>query len=1852
MKFPLMAESYAMLEKKKSILQTGRPGKTSFVVPLRDLFAVKSTPTNVVVMAIVEWKLEMVTLTFLQGRQLEELLVRNPATVEGAIALCQWKRRSQADLPETFSAGVRSRFDKEREGCRMIPAPSPDQAIGVSPNSLPQARDTGDIIIGIGRCRCSIALCTLTHTHTNTDRPGVWSVLAGVPGRLPSRVLGPPHEWATPLSLSPPSRSFRIQQHSYLDRWEKVHYLHEEADRGSDDDEESRHRRWSARALHSVPCTYNYSQHNIVDTNREYNHLSCDIYKTSDYDRLALSLISPLPNEQDFAINVCMLLSNDGKHTLKLEKHPRLINFLLGHAGIFHHSRNPSTISGKMCSNPKSSWISQMKANLKKTGQQTTEEAIKETLTLGLTSNTLLSLNDIPMDIDSDRLNVPEQSVCNVNDSDSDCETVDDGLPKDPGCDRFKLKLEPVDCELFCARRTLGTQDYVGQRVLQIATILRNLSFIEENIPVLVKNTTFIRFLLLCNTSQWNILKNLGMDMLGNIASEFIVKDFQNDMLAVNLLKIIMRGLESPDRAFCLSSLEVLNKLSQKRAERGRSAAYAGGSSERSCTLIVNNHGVIDTLVSLVTVEGKSYGPKACIGMKLVETLPSGTQAQNQSQSQQSSSVTTTTTTTTAPAANSTVASSTTTTASSNMSIITSTPIKTSAISTPTRPVAIAPQRLISITPTPISTSTSVSVSQSLTTSSASNSAMTPQQLIQQQHAHQQAIHENEQFALAWLRATYEPCINGRIDHQELYKHYMTSCSKIGRRGIISPLHFPRCVRSVFGGTVGPNPMKPTNPNDPPVLRRDKGQQARRKSVQTVVMSPNKSTALTVMADNNAMDGTPISSPASPILKAQLSAPPKQREIVVTPISSKGDMKSQVDINTLFRLLYKMPRKKIIYFIVKLWGMWFGDLVSLSPISIVNQRLSWMGDRFDFRLFFGERLGALCRLCVNPSSTQDWKESSRGRMLISEVMAHPHLSQALLGSTCTTSTTTVTVSAGPSKEGQAGQGSSTSLIKSLLATKVNDCMSTVSMRTATDCQNVAQVAARQQQQRLLAQQCSSTPVQDCQQPKTAIKTETPKISRINGARQLFTESDIGDPSVSSTTQFTGAIKGKKEPPQPPPPPLAPLSNNMKGKTQRIDNEDSDSIGNNSMASSSGLGTAGVGGISSTEEGDNSLTSFEGLLNGIPSMENPLNEDSNSKESVKIVPSEISMNKPLRLADLLEKKFEKSPPMLNGALGKELRLGEKALDLVENHIEKALNRDTDPNINNRYMETEIKLEEIKLEDIKLEEIKLEEPDIKPILKRSASEEIVECEPKKPLLSSNINGSSTAASPDPDSVSSSIGDEPPATVSTAAAKLFADIAADILEDEDEEQLLQEAQGPPQIIEQPSTVQIAAQSPIQQIIMDNNQQMLLTQPRQIIVSQAQMQQTNQMVISTGTQLKTQGGQTVIVQNTSSHQRPVMIQQANTGQFLLSQNLQGQMQIVASSQPGQYVLQTSGTQGTYMVAQPQTAVVHGQPQTVLVAQTSQPQGAGTKTIIILQQQSNSSATHHQKVVVTPQGQQMVVTQVPRPVMHTSSVTNNVVSTPTKVIKSVAGVTATQTMPSANGVTEKKPDEPKKVKVVRDLTTPFVCEWGECSIETKFKSANQVYLHVCAEHCPTGSEEIICQWDRCDNMKRKRFSLMTHLHDKHCNTEAMRQGLVRRKQAAQGGAKVEATPQPTTNPHPGYAPDAALHAIKRHALEFVNPKELQLKASKPSPPGVSVSSPRAGPSSPSDQDDNEGPVTKSIRLTASLILRNLVIYSSHCKRYLKSYESHLANVALSNVESSRTIAQVLYDMNDGSTHR
>jgi AT-rich interactive domain-containing protein 2 len=136
----------------------------------------------------------------------------------------------------------------------------------------------------------------------------------------------------------------------YLDQFEKVNFLGEAADRNEDEEDENRHKKWTVRALHrkTVPMTYNYAQHVVPEQLRAAHKLSTDFYRPTEYDKLLMSLMSPLPNEQDFAINVCTLMSNEERHTIKIAKCPRLVYVLLAHAGIFHHCECVCVLSSEI----------------------------------------------------------------------------------------------------------------------------------------------------------------------------------------------------------------------------------------------------------------------------------------------------------------------------------------------------------------------------------------------------------------------------------------------------------------------------------------------------------------------------------------------------------------------------------------------------------------------------------------------------------------------------------------------------------------------------------------------------------------------------------------------------------------------------------------------------------------------------------------------------------------------------------------------------------------------------------------------------------------------------------------------------------------------------------------------------------------------------------------------------------------------------------------------------------------------------------------------------------------------------------------------------------------------------------------------------------------------------------------------------------------------------------------------------------------------------------------------------------------------------------------------------------------
>lgn len=211
-----------------------------------------------------------------------------------------------------------------------------------------------------------------------------------------------------------------------------------------------------------------------------------------------------------------------------------------------------------------------------------------------------------------------------------------------------------------------------------------------------------------------------------------------------------------------------------------------------------------------------------------------------------------------------------------------------------------------------------------------------------------------------------------------------------------------------------------------------------------------------------------------------------------------------------------------------------------------------------------------------------------------------------------------------------------------------------------------------------------------------------------------------------------------------------------------------------------------------------------------------------------------------------------------------------------------------------------------------------------------------------------------------------------------------------------------------------------------------------------------------------------------------------------------------------------------------------------------------------------------------------------------------------------------------------------------------YVCDWRYCP-RKEFKSVSDLKHHIYTSHVPDFLDpvsEIFCQWGAgnflCDKIPRKRYSLMTHIIDRHLTIDSLKASaqrrietgmhniappkspvtIVRNIELTQKGNNGSPTPTPSTTSNSQNAGTglSALQAIKRHTADFLNSKELM--------------------------DENEGPVTKSIRLTAALILRNLVIYTSTAKRSIRRFEPQLANIALSNVESSGTIAHILYEMN------
>eukprot|EP00094_Tigriopus_californicus_P010533 TCALIF_10161-PA protein Name:"Similar to ARID2 AT-rich interactive domain-containing protein 2 (Homo sapiens)" AED:0.16 eAED:0.23 QI:0/0/0/0.75/1/1/8/0/1403 len=1361
----------------------------------------------------------------------------------------------------------------------------------------------------------------------------------------------------------------------FLDAYEKLHFLGEEED-GDDhwynDEEDSRTRRQKVQKItSSVPLSYNHQQHQVPDDHREMYSLSTNVYRKTDYDRLILSLCSPLPNEQDFAINVCTLLSNEGRHTLKLVKCPRLLDLLLAHAGVFNHE-NLTTYLNEL-------YRSTRRYDLLSFWRNACKDSLVRDLMLQVASGALSKLKQVkgrhPFEDDQ----VEEESLAPTSENQLALlkQRVEDELSE--------------ESDIFASGTGLGTKEMAGQRILQIATIIRNLSFEEDNASILAKNLTCLRFCLLCCSSSWSNLNQTGFDIIGNIASEISLEPNDESCCTETLLSTLTQCISSPDRFQVISSLDILCKLCQQDAneyfvehvlvaqqfvfdqlvmylslhdihllistiECLYSLSCLG---ESACNAIVRTHGALDALVSLVTVEAQSYGPKACILMRVVETVP-GTSATQQLQQQQQQQ---------------------------QQQAQSQSPVQVQSAS------ANSPQQTLAQMKPVITTTATAQVIVSAP-SSTSTAVQLSQPPLPQQPVPTRLVGQTPQILSSQIRGQVVQVQRPGQPNQPMLQlpRHPVPIRAATSTGQPSQGVRPAVTVTSIGQTQKLQTAQVIQLQSGQILRTQQPQ-----IVQQALLSQNSS-PVQLRPLGQAQPVQLQQQPAKPFQQPGQTPAPQQQ-----PTQSSQQVQLRVSNDESHRTFCLS---------------WLRATYEAAP-----------GSRIQHEIMYKQYLASLHKL---------------GRREVISAQLYAACVRTLFGGTV-----------GPNKR-QLANGAFDHFFEGV---KVRP-------------QPLALRIPAGQNSTVLAKNGTHVMNQGLQ-PNQA----TSQAQNVNAVNHMESQANVVRQVLQSVTS-------------------APLENN---------------------------GMSVLDGILPKETKFGKLEESNVAIQGHCKMGNGM------------------------LANLLDKKAgESEPPLANGISSQEVRttVEGNGLGLVAQVDAHKMNGDVDVLLKS--------------------------------LKRPATSGLEHAAPpaKAALIHSNgmiLNG--------PMEVSVN-GGESLVSLSSTTYTPGAVVNKQSV-------ILNRAQ---KLVSLPSL----GSNPVATAVNKDSSNQILTPPtsKTLIILQPQNKNT---VVSGGTSNGPLSISSMPVVNGQAYQ--------NGSSSITSSVVNPGRSAPLPTEP--QIIQLPQTPSSQTIV-PGGGSVASEATNHAPGVNSVSSSSATPSILAPLTSSNSSPSSGTMPSLSS------LSSVPNPVSSNSLSNTNAANANSS---SSSTATTTSSSSSSSSTTSTITSVPKV-----NPQSPFLCEWKGCL--TAFKTAKEVEIHAIKVHCAENDGDMSCLWARCDGMKRKRFSLMTHIQDRHCHPQLMKLMAVRRVQIANTG-KSDVPLPPTPPAHPGYPPNAALHAIKRHAAEFVAPKAQAMT------------------------DEKEGPVTKSIRLTSALILKNLVIYSSLGKSRLKSYESHLSTVALSNVESSRTISQILFEMTE-----
>ncbi|XP_022238814.1 AT-rich interactive domain-containing protein 2-like isoform X2 [Limulus polyphemus] len=1548
----------------------------------------------------------------------------------------------------------------------------------------------------------------------------------------------------------------------YLGAYEKIHFHGEIPENVQSTD--SRVRKSYTSMLHFIPTTYNYAQHEISESLRKSAGLPPELPK-KEYKKLCLSLLSGLPNEEDFTLNICSILANEGQHVLHLERTPQLVTLLLAQAGIW--SSEDSHLHNMYLEHWK--------------------------------------------DLDGRRMERFWENILSNSDADV-LQLWRKNKGKSPLTD---------DC-FFNLGESLGTYNIEGQRVLRILLILHNLSFEEHNISVLAANSNCIRMLLLCVHCEWTRLRQIALDTLGNIASQ-VSLDIEKDPLSRLMWRTVTEGILAQDRHITIRSLEILAKLCQSEnseeviaselqyevCERmfmlltiqdimllvhTLEALYAvSGLGKRTCEKIIRVHKCIAILVDLLTFDPENCKASTHKNFKLVETFE-----------------------------------------------------------TVNEPVS---QKTVSRPGTPSHAASSV-------TSNQTESRTQPLSEV-----------DSESFACNWLVNRYEISLGHSVARNDLYAEYVTACNKAGRKGVVNACVFANCVKNTFpysglrkvdskngiitfhhdglkrkpnagfsvplvtnpgthqavtsgsgpslSRTPSPCPSPVINTNSSPILKEKLTSTCSSTNSNQSRLQPSQiSPGLTFVSGSSSLIKTLLASKVNKNLQRNqlFTQNPKLAPVSKTTLSellssathsilseeaTLANPTLQVTLHqsipsansvthaTLSKVVTSVSSPKQLtscYSVVPLNTSIPVQITSCQSVTLPNSNVQVTSTTMimpDMTASQASSVSSVIPLTqVNTSNSVSPAESFRQMafpesVILATSTSHENMSNSLI-STSTASLSNYVNSPNASliyvnntnslshsndmHTSQESKETSNQLKQqsnSQLSSHISNAVST-NHPTSKSETSIASSHVNGVQRDILSEICSKvfaddsleefsdlessvenshnhTVVVDGQDPSGATGQET-AFNHLSNCVVSSGPGDHGTPQLNSlpfNVQITKSVDS------------LPSMTKTLAKSAIVVSNGNDQYGVTKLVLSSPVTAVATNSAYA-------VTTSRAVVS-TPQV----------SETVVNVTKETEIPGEFHRRQLVKDNVFKSSPLLNGLLdkGKSPLLGEQLISLnAEAQNGSGENSCvSSPKIGNN---SSVVLGRIVLDP---KDIISGVPNLVGI-SNTGSGTI--------MATNQVIGSVERLQMGEISNTNSLFRESETSVSGTDLSSLSDIAQTV---ECASKVILRTNIENQCIQQPlsnTAVLQPANLAVSQVIPSSGCQtttfiVSILNPSQALPTQhlllratgnsvARLEEPMELV-RLPTVSKTQSCQQnvpssqISVKRPSTDCTPSTVYPADSKRPRHDTKVSSKVAISYSPK-----VQSSQEVGPSSIKSSQTAKQN--------SHSSRTASSGSKS------RSSSHYSRNNKEL--------------DPVSREKKGQD----------KQSSCITASKT--SVNKATNKKLE--------------YMCEWKGCG--RTFPTPSAVLSHNAKCHVPAVQGNFLCQWENCDSLKRKQFSLLTHIQDHHCTDQYLQTQALRRGEISQRGKTT--IPPPSLPPrHPGYSPDAAFLAIRRHALQFVQQKD--------------------------KMEEEESPLTKSIRLTAALVLRNLIIYSELACSYLKYYEPELTLLAMSSKEGAQMLSHCLAEL-------